>query len=157
MFTGRAIGAMAGGAVLGAAQTIGFRELDNYLATEFLAAKQKGQSPTPPFLMKQLGNFGSTSVIGNGILSAAELGIGIYGARKNKLIRSQTGQAVLITAGGAGLTGTVGSMAFPPTAWSNAVKVDPSRPYRGPGSSAPVISGGGAPTRSQALGAAVVG
>jgi hypothetical protein len=156
MISKRSMGGIALGAGLGAAQTIGFRALDDKLAEDYLTAKTQGKSPNPPFLMKQLGNFGSTSVLINGPLSTAELVVGVYSASKDKISRDSAVQGGLIGAGSAGIVGTIGSMAFPPVQWSNAVQVDPNIPYRGPGSRKVSISGGG-PSQSAALGNAVVG
>ncbi len=155
MLSGKDVAAIGLGGALGAGQTIGFREFDNMLASSYMKNKSAGQSVNPPFLMKQLGNFGSTSVIGNGFLSAVELGVGIYSGmnRKGHGLKNTQAEEVLVAAGAGGLVGTFASMAFPPVQWSNAVAVDPSRPYRGPGSTGVSIVG---QTRSSALGSAVV-
>lgn len=134
MLTKETVAAVSIGSAVGALQAVGFRELDNYLAGQFLTAKQSGGSPTPPLLMKQLGNFGGFSVLVNGLVSTAETGIGLYGAfsRKSVYFNRHPNVAVgLLGAGFSGLVGAFGSMAFPPVQWSNAVAVDPSRPLRG--------------------------
>lgn len=155
MLSGKDVAAIGLGGALGGVQIVGFREFDNMLASKYMTNKAAGQSVNPPLLMKQLGNFGGTSVLVNGILSAAELGVGAYSGmnRKGRGLKNTQAEEVLVAAGATGLVGTFASMAFPPVQWSNAVAVDPSRPYRGPGSSGVSITG---QTRSSALGQAVV-
>lgn len=130
----RTVGSVILGSAVGVAQGIGLRELDNYVASDFLTKKQSGGSPTPPLLMKQLGNFGSFSVLVGGGVSAFEIGFGLYGAMSHKSGYFQNHpntSLALISAGTVGLGFAFSAMAFPAVQWDNAVAVDPNRPLGG--------------------------
>lgn len=124
MIPKRIVLASATGSAIGAVQTPLLRQYaDTPMANNFL----KGTSGAP-FLMKPLGGFGSPSAIGGIAAGAVTLGVGLYGALKGRLVRSDTANAGLISYGSTSLFGGILSGAFPTSAWSNGVAKDPAIP-----------------------------
>jgi hypothetical protein len=128
--------ASAGGAV-GAAQALGFRLLDEQLATDYL------KNPTTAFnpkIVKSMKGFGTVGNLTNLGLSITELGGGYYLGNRG---RYDTGN-FLATLGGAGLVGYIINGAVPSQAVQNVIAADPSNPVGVPGAriSRPIISSG---------------
>lgn len=125
---GIAVGAASGG-LIGAVQTVLLRQFaDIPLATAFL----KNTSGTPPVLMKQLKGFGSISALVGIIGGAVSLIVGLAGMLKGKILRNRTAAATLTGYGLTALTTGLLSGAFPATAWSAAIAVDPNNPVASP-------------------------
>lgn len=127
------INASVGGA-LGAAQALGFRILDQQLATTYL------KSPTTAFnpkIVKPLKGFGTVGNLTNLGLSAVELYGGNHYINRG---RQNIGETLSVM-GGAGLIGFVINGAMPSQAVQNVIAADPSNPigYGGARVSRPVI------------------
>jgi len=115
----------ATGGLIGAAQEAMLREFaDPAIATPFLT----GKTATPPFGMKQLGNWAAPSVLvglGTGI---AGVGLGLEGLTKGKIMKSPNGASFALGYGSTALLGGVLSGVFPNSTYANAVAKDPSNP-----------------------------
>ena len=116
--------ATAGG-VAGAAQEVLLREFaDTAIATPFLT----GKSTTPPFGMKQLGNWAAPSVltgIGTGVVG---IGLGVEGLTRGRIVKSANGASFALGYGSTALLGGVLNGVFPNSTYANAVAKDPANP-----------------------------
>lgn len=129
MISGKILASEVTGAVLGPTFVLGMKEfVDKPMAESYLKAKAGGQSPTPPFLMKQAGNFGSPSFVFGMIGGGAALGLGVAGAYKDKPFRGAALNSGLITFGASAITTSVFDGVFPSNEWAAAVAVDPGNP-----------------------------
>ena len=113
------------GAAVGLTQEVLLREMvDAPLANGFLS----GSSTSPPFLMKQLGNWGSPSVIGGFIGGGIGLGLGIEGLARGRIVKHANVSSALLGYGTTAAAGAIFNGVFPSVAWANAVAKDPSTP-----------------------------
>ncbi len=118
--------AAVGGSAAGAGLVFGLREVDKSMAKSYISNKATNSSATPPLLMKELGNFGSPSVIGGIAAGAAGIGLGLYGAHRGKYLKTPASQIAVASFGGSALTTGVISGLMPTSEWSSAVATDPS-------------------------------
>ncbi len=118
--------AAVGGSAAGAGLVFGLREVDKSMAKDFLTQKATNASATPPLLMKQIGNFGSPSVIGGIGFGLAGIGLGLYGAHRGKYLKTPTSQIAVASFGGSALATGIISGVMPTSEWSSAVATDPS-------------------------------
>ncbi|MEM3861754.1 MAG: hypothetical protein QW203_04660 [Thermoplasmatales archaeon] len=126
MIPNNIIGSIFLGSAIGAIQTPLLREYaDTPMAKNYLA---NPSSTSPPFLKTQLKGFGSPSAVIGIATGVVAGGIGIYGAMRGRIIRSDAINAGLIGYGSAALFGGILSGAFPTQAWANAVAADPANP-----------------------------
>jgi len=116
--------ASVGGAV-GAAQALGFRLVDEKLATDYLKNTSTAFNPK---IIKPLKGYGTVGNLTNLGLSIVELGTGYYLSRKGKY---DTGN-FLATVGGAGLIGYVINGQWPSQEVKNVIAADPSNPVAYP-------------------------
>ena len=123
------VGAIALGSIAGVLQTAVLREyVDAPMAQAFLKAKASNSSTAPPFLMKQLGNFGSPSFllgVGGGIVGGV---LGAEGKLRGRLIKNEAVADGLLTYGVSAGTSGVASGIFPQSTWKAAVASDPNNP-----------------------------
>ena len=119
-----AIYATSGG-ILGVAQEALLREYaDPAIANPFLT----GKTSTPPFAMKQLGNWAAPSVLTGIGAGAVGLGLGIEGIARGRIIKSPNGASFALGYGSTALLGGVLNGVFPNSTYANAVAKDPSNP-----------------------------
>ena len=125
------------GGGIGAAQALGFRLLDQNLATAYLKAPSTAFNPK---IIKPLKGFGTVGSLANLGLSAVELYGGYHEFNRGKM---DTG-SLLATMGGAGLVGFVINGAMPSQAVQNVIAADPSNPVGVPSGriSRPIIRSG---------------
>ncbi len=115
--------AVGGG--LGASQALGFRLLDQQLATNYLKSPSTAFNPK---IIKPLKGFGTIGNLVNLGLSGLELYGGYHEFNRGKM---DTG-SLLATMGGAGLVGYVINGAMPSQAVQNVIAADPSNPVAVP-------------------------
>lgn len=113
------------GSVIGATQEVLLRELaDVPMANSYLS----GAVTKPPFLMAQMGSFGSPSVVTGLITGVAGVALGLDGLYKGHVIKSSAVASGVLGYGATSLGGAVLNGIYPSTAWANAVAKDPSNP-----------------------------
>jgi hypothetical protein len=129
MISGKILASEVTGAVLGPTFVLGMREfVDKPMAESYLKAKAAGQSPTPPFLMKQAWNFGSPSFIVGMVGGGVALGLGAAGAYRDRPFHGAALNSGLITFGASAVTTSIFDGVFPSNEWAAAVAVDPGNP-----------------------------
>lgn len=129
MISGKIVASEVTGAVLGPTFVLGMREfVDKPMAESYLKAKAGGQSPSPPFLMKQAGGFGSPSFVFGMIGGGASLITGAIGAYRDKPFRGVALNSGLITFGASAITTSIFDGVFPSNEWAAATAVDPGNP-----------------------------
>ncbi|MHB8552771.1 MAG: hypothetical protein ACYDAO_04205 [Thermoplasmataceae archaeon] len=128
MISKKILGASTAGIVIGVSQTALLREfVDKPMAKKFLATNPTAGTPGP-FLMKTLGNFGSPSAVFGIAGGVTGIGVGLYGAMKDKPIANNAANLAITNYGASALATGIYSGVFPTIEWSAGVKTDPANP-----------------------------